>query len=205
VQPSIHHNHSHAHNPAQTRPHLAWMHDLRCGRYEAACGAAVEASCAVPAVAKATTLLSIAKLSAKLAQEKRRESAAAGTGTAALTSAIRGTGAGAKSSVGKNLFGADRDGVAAAAEEEAEEAEVGSAEFEEAVEKLNADLAVIRTQEIVYQVLPRYEFSFRIFIICFNYPPIALFMYHLTLLFTCLFILVLSQRGAVPRPPQECI
>jgi hypothetical protein len=142
------------------------MHDLRCGRYEAACGAAVEASCAVPAVAKATTLLSIAKLSAKLAQEKRRESAAAGTAggaggatpaaAAALTSAIRGTSTGAgaiiKSGVGKNLFGADHDRAAAAA---AASEEGGSAEFEEAVEKLNADLAVIRTQEIIYEVLPR--------------------------------------------------
>jgi len=53
----------------QTRPHLAWMHHLRSGNYHATTVTAAETANSVPLISTATTLLSIAKLSAKLATE----------------------------------------------------------------------------------------------------------------------------------------
>lgn len=55
----------------QGRPHLAWMHHLRCKQYSSGAVAIVESSKSVLDVDRASALLSIAKLSAHLAIQDR--------------------------------------------------------------------------------------------------------------------------------------
>lgn len=116
----------------QTRSHLAWMHHLRSAHFREATVAAVEQASTVPVVGKAATLLSIAKLSAKLA-EKTAEAPQNGQGHP------------------KRLFMP----VSASPAKSSAKAETSKADLDSAVQNLNADLAVIRAQEVTLETLPK--------------------------------------------------
>ena len=106
------------------------MHHLRSGHFAAATVAAVDSASSVPQVAKATTLLSIAKLSAKLAQLDEDATPLRPTATP------------------KRLFTASSSsatGSAAPAQKV----------LENAMNNMHADLAVLRAQEIVADALPK--------------------------------------------------
>ena len=139
----------------QTRPSLAWMHYLRTGNFRAATTAAVDCASGVPLVAKSSTLLSIAKLSAKLAMDS---ASASGGGGDNMDGVERGDGL---QSVARSLLQSPvppaRPGAAAASSFAARGAARAAAEeeFPLAVQQLNADLAVLRAQEIVQGVLPK--------------------------------------------------
>lgn len=101
------------------------MHYLRSGHFAAATVAAVETASSVPAVTKANTLLSIAKLSAKLAQ----------TSDVVQSNAAP-----------KRLFATHTTQVSRLPTQQVLEA---------ATSNMHSDLAVLRAQEIVADTLPK--------------------------------------------------
>jgi hypothetical protein len=104
------------------------MYHLRSENFSAAAVSAAECATRVPHVAKATTLLSIAKLSAKLASEDLAPPHAD------------------VQHVAKVLF---------MPQPKAETAFVDKGAFEVAVSSLNADLAVLKAQETLNSMLPK--------------------------------------------------
>lgn len=107
------------------------MHHLRCENFTAATVAASESTTHIPQVAKATTLLSIAKLSAKLAQQQAEIDDPRHSDDA---------------KVAKVLFM-----PSARADRPVVDKEV----FERAVESANADLAVLKAQGMISSMLPK--------------------------------------------------
>ncbi len=91
----------------QGRPHLSWIHHLRCKQYSSGAVAIVESAKDVLDVDRASVLFSIAKLSAHLAIQDR-------------------------------VGGMDEsDGL-----------------FESAVDDLNSNLALIKAQSILFELMP---------------------------------------------------
>jgi hypothetical protein len=87
----------------QTRSNLAWMHHLRSGNFHAAAITATETATGVPQIAKAKTLLSIAKLSSKLAIDADAAPAHKGLFADAVTSKQTSAEQGAFEASTKNL------------------------------------------------------------------------------------------------------
>lgn len=112
------------------------MHYLRSGHYAAATVAAVNTASRVPGVAKASTLLSIAKLSAKLAQS---------------SDVVQSS-----SAAPKRLFTSTSTSASVSA---SSKASVGSLPSQQVLEttmtNMHSDLAVLRAQEIVADTLPK--------------------------------------------------
>lgn len=118
------------------------MHHLRAGHFSQATVSAVEHASTVPVLGKAATLLSIAKLCAKLAgdtttaQEEAPPSALAQGNPKRLFMPSAVSPAKAKTGLSVPL-------------------QISQADLDSAVQNLNADLAVIRAQEIVLDTLPK--------------------------------------------------
>ena len=104
------------------------MHHLRSGNFENATITAAEHASRVPQVATATTLLSIAKLSGKLATDQ--------SSTTVFTPST------------KNNSGSTSSAAAAALS-------TSTMGFEASLTSLNADLAVLRAQELLCEILPK--------------------------------------------------
>ena len=101
------------------------MHHLRSGNFENATITAAEHASRVPQVATATTLLSIAKLSGKLATDQ--------SSTTVFTPST------------KNNSGSTSSAAAS----------TSTMGFEASLTSLNADLAVLRAQEVLCEILPK--------------------------------------------------
>lgn len=111
------------------------MQHLRSGHFRQATVAAVEHASTVPIVGKAATLLSIAKLSAKLAGDAPDP-------------------AQSNQSSAKRLF-LPVPSSSSSPHKAGYKTATSEAELNSAVQNLNADLAVIRAQEVVLETLPK--------------------------------------------------